>query len=118
MGLAHSLGALTTLRVLARQPEPWTLGGLVLVSGFAELLPALPELDDYLAADVPAERLAKHIGTRAMVRSDDDPLVPPAASDALAQRLDAKVHVQPGAGHFLAEDGVTTLPCVLDLMRD
>ncbi|MBT2550574.1 alpha/beta hydrolase [Arthrobacter sp. ISL-65] len=115
--VAHSLGAITALRVLAALPEPWELGGLVLVAGFTKPLEALPELDGYLATDVDAERVAGSIAERTVIRSDTDPFVPPAVSDDLAKRLDAQLQVHPGAGHFMAEDGVTTLPAVLDLLR-
>ncbi|WP_369371281.1 RBBP9/YdeN family alpha/beta hydrolase [Promicromonospora sp. Populi] len=110
--VAHSLGGITTLRVLAALPEPWSLGGLVLVSGFTGPLNALPMLDGYLGADVDVERVRDHVAERVMIRSDADELVPPSASDALAARLVARRHVVPGAGHFLADDGITALPTV------
>ncbi|MBT2548968.1 alpha/beta hydrolase [Arthrobacter sp. ISL-65] len=115
--VAHSLGAITALRVLAALPEPWELGGLVLVAGFTGPLEALPVLDGYLATDVDVERIARNIRERAVIRSDTDLFVPTASSDDLAKRLDAQLYVQQGAGHFLAEDGVTSLPAVLDLAR-
>jgi predicted alpha/beta hydrolase family esterase len=115
--VAHSLGAVTALRVLAALSEPWELGGLVLVAGFTEQLDALPELDGYLATDVDVERIARSIGKRTVIRSETDPFVPPAASDDLARRLGAQLQVHPGAGHFMAEDGMTSLPAVLDLLR-
>lgn len=115
--VAHSLGVVTALRVLAGLPEPWELGGLVLVAGFTEQLDALPELDRYLATDVDVERLARSIAERTVICSETDPFVPPAASDDLARRLDARLQVHPGAGHFMAEDGVTRFPAVLDLLR-
>lgn len=114
--VAHSLGAITALRVLAALPEPWQLGGLVLVAGFIEPLAALPELDRYLATDVDVERLARSIRKRTVIRSETDPFVPSAASDHLARRLDARLQVHPEAGHFMAEDGVTSFPAVLDLI--
>jgi serine hydrolase len=103
--------------VLAGLPEPWDLGRLVLVAGFTKQLEALPELNSYLATDVDAERVAGSIAERTVIRSDADPFLPPAVSDDLAKRLDAQLQVRPGAGHFMAEDGVTTLPAVLDLLR-
>lgn len=114
--VAHSLGGITALRVLAALPGRWRLGGLVLVAGFTGPLAALPILDDYLADDVNAESVAERIGTRVMIRSDDDPYVPTAASDTLARRLGAVVHIQHDAGHFLAADGVATLPLVAEMI--
>lgn len=115
--VAHSLGGITALRVLAALPGAWRLGGLVLVSGFTGRLSALPMLDNYLRADVDAEGLTPNIGVRVVIRSDDDVFVPSFASDQLAQRLNAGVRIQAGAGHFLAEDGITTLPIVTEALR-
>ncbi|MFF1253506.1 RBBP9/YdeN family alpha/beta hydrolase [Pseudarthrobacter sp. NPDC058329] len=115
--VAHSLGAITALRVLAALPNWWELGVLILVAGFVERLDALPELDRYLAADVDVERLARSIRTRTVIRSETDPFVPPAASDDLARRLDAQLQVHTEAGHFMAKDGVTRFPAVLDILR-
>jgi predicted alpha/beta hydrolase family esterase len=115
--VAHSLGVVTVLRVLETLPEPWELGGLVLVAGFTEPLEALPELDGFLATDVAVERMATSIRKRTVLRSDTDPFVPPEASDDLARRLRARLQVYAGAGHFMAEDGVTRLPALLDLIR-
>ena len=114
--VAHSLGGITALRALAALGEPWQLGGLILVSSFTGTLKSLPMLDEYLSADIDVESITKNIGVRAMIRSDVDAFVPAQASDELAHRLDADLHVQPGAGHFLAQNGVHELPLVLDLL--
>ncbi|WP_371029992.1 RBBP9/YdeN family alpha/beta hydrolase [Pseudoclavibacter sp. JSM 162008] len=114
--VGHSLGAVTSLRALAAQLGDWRLGGVVFVSGFTGTLDTLPDLDEYLAEEVDVERVADRIDTRVVIRSDDDTLVPPAASDALARRLSAEIRVQPGAGHFLEADGMTSLPVVLDAL--
>lgn len=115
--VAHSLGGITVLRALAALTDPWQLGGLVLVSGFTGALKSLPVLDEYLSTDVDVERIANYIRVRAVVRSDADVFVPTEASNELAQRLNAELHIQPGAGHFLTEDGVSDLPLVLDLLQ-
>ncbi len=115
--VAHSLGAVTALRVLAALPESWQLGGLVLVAGFVSRLDALPELDGYLSGEVDVERLAGSIRARMVIRSDTDPFVPPEASDELARRLGAQLQVHPEAGHFMAADGVTKFPALLGLLR-
>jgi predicted alpha/beta hydrolase family esterase len=36
--------------------------------------------------------------------------VPPAHTDRVAQLLGTSALILPGAGHFLASDGITTLP--------
>ncbi|WP_256990970.1 RBBP9/YdeN family alpha/beta hydrolase [Rhodococcus sp. 06-235-1A] len=112
--VAHSLGCLAVLRHLATLTGPWQLGTLVLVSGFVDRLPALPDLDGFVASGVMLSRMQDHIESISILRSDDDPIVPPAHTDRLARLLDASVQIVPGTGHFLASDGVTCLPPVFD----
>jgi predicted alpha/beta hydrolase family esterase len=112
--VGHSLGCISVLRHLLQRADRWELGGLVLVAGFTGTLPVLPELDDILAMDPPVESLAAHVGTIALIGSDNDPVVPTDATNALAQRLNARVDVVSGAGHFLDTDGVRELSIVLD----
>lgn len=114
--VAHSLGAITVLRHLAALPHPWTLGGAVLVSGFTGRLDGVPILDTFLADDVNLAAVVPNILQRHVIHSDDDPIVPPEASAALAVRLQSQVHVVRGAGHFLDSEGVTTLPLVAELL--
>lgn len=111
--VAHSLGCLTVLRHLASLPRPWRLGTLVLVSGFLDPLPALPELDSYIADGCDITGLRDRIDRLTILRSDADDFVPIAHTDRLAELLDTTATVVPGAGHFLATDGVTALPEVL-----
>lgn len=112
--IAHSLGCLAVLRHLACLTGTWRLGRLVLVSGFLDPLPALPELDEFIGVGCDVTRLREHIDEIIVIRSDDDPLVPPPHTDRLAALLGARALVVPGAGHFLAADGHTTLPAAYD----
>ncbi|MBF6329678.1 alpha/beta hydrolase [Nocardia transvalensis] len=52
-----------------------------------------------------------------MFYSDNDEIVPPAASQALAADLDAEQIVIPGGGHFPADDGFTKLPEALEAVE-
>ncbi|WP_454194282.1 RBBP9/YdeN family alpha/beta hydrolase [Nocardia sp. Marseille-Q1738] len=116
--VAHSLGCLTVLRHLCSLPEPWHVGALVLVSGFVDQLPALPELNAYIGDGCDVEGLSNHIGRLTVIRSDSDPLVPVGHTDRLANLLGTSAEVVPGAGHFLASDGVTSLPEILVALGD
>ncbi|MBB1024569.1 MULTISPECIES: RBBP9/YdeN family alpha/beta hydrolase [unclassified Dietzia] len=111
--VAHSLGCLAVLRHLASLTGPWQVGTLVLVSGFVDTLPALPALDDFIGDGVDLAGIREHIGSLTIVRSDDDTHVPVELTDRLARLLGTSAAVVPGAGHFLAADGVTTLPHAL-----
>lgn len=114
--VAHSLGCLTVLRYLAALRTPWRLGALVLVAGFVDPCPALPNLDDYISGGCPVNGLAERIDRLRLLRSDADDYVPIEHTDRLAASLDTTTVVVPGAGHFLGSDGVTTLPQVLDVL--
>lgn len=112
--IAHSLGCLSVLRYLLSLPGRWRLGTLVLVSGFIDRLPALPELDGFIGDGCDVTGLSKHIGRLVIFRSDNDSIVPPRHTDNLAGKLGVSAQVVPGAGHFLAAEGVTELPLVRD----
>ncbi|HST72830.1 RBBP9/YdeN family alpha/beta hydrolase [Kocuria rosea] len=114
--VGHSLGCITVLRHLARLPQPWTLGGIVLVAGFTGRLESVPLLDDFLAEDVDLAAVRANTRHRLVLRSDEDPTVPAAATEELAARLGAELRVVPGAGHFCGSDGVSRLPVVLDAL--
>ncbi|WP_350348501.1 alpha/beta hydrolase [Agromyces sp. G08B096] len=108
--IAHSLGCLAALRHLASLREPWRLGALVLVSGFVDPLPALPSLDGFIGDGVDVSAIRDRVESITVLRSDDDLIVPAEHTDRLAGLLGTSAQVVPGAGHFLASDGVTMLP--------
>lgn len=110
--IAHSLGCLSVLRCLRSLVGPWRLGALVLVSGFLERLPVLPELDDFIGDGCDVTGLSDHVDRLVIVRSDNDSIVPPTHTDRLAEQLGTVARVVPAAGHFLAAEGITELPIV------
>lgn len=108
--VAHSLGSLTVLRHLLALPPGWRLGTLVLVAGFAEPVPGFAALDDFVGGHTDVRSVAERVDRVTVIRSDADPIVPPALTDRLAAQLGTTAQVVPGAGHFLAAEGITTLP--------
>lgn len=112
--VAHSLGCLSVLRYLIQLPGAWRLGVLVLVSGFNDRLPALPELDSFIGDGCDVAGLSEHIDRIVVIRSDNDSLVPPLLTDRLAEQLGIAARVMTGAGHFLAAEGITELPIARD----
>lgn len=129
--VAHSLGNATALQALRRlrtEGRAIELAAFVAVAPFAAPLPAtgVPELDMFRLGDSergPGQRafldeldlpaLRPHLGAVRVIRSDDDPLVPAPLSDQVAAGWGAHTEVVPGAGHFLATDGVLELPLLL-----
>lgn len=112
--IAHSLGCLAVLRYLRSISTAWRLGALILVSGFVDRLPALPELNDFIGSDFELSGLTEHIDRVLVFRSDNDAIVPPALTDSLAKQLGVSSQVIPGAGHFLAAEGISELPAVFE----
>ncbi len=108
--VAHSLGCLTVLRHLQSLRTPWRVGTLVLVSGFVDPLPAFPELDAFIGDGCDTDGISTHVDRLTLLRSDADPYVPPNHTDRLAALLNTTAQIIPGAGHFLASDGMTALP--------
>ena len=112
---SKSLGTLSLLHYLsATRPEQ--VGGIILAAGFGARLPELPTIGGFnIDAYIDRARL-DDAALRAMTPyihhliSDNDYVVAPANSDALATRLGGTVHRVANAGHFLAADGITTLP--------
>lgn len=95
-------------------PNAWHLSSLVLVAGFVDKLPTLPELDDFIGKGVGLDGLCERVATLTVLRSDNDPYVPIGHTDRLARLLGTSSQVIPGGvGHFLAEDGVVALPAAL-----
>lgn len=99
--IGHSLGCLSLLRYLGSAEGWWSLGGLVLVAGFVEKLPELPELDAFIGHGVDASMLGSRIRHAVVIRSDNDAIVPPERSIRLAQALNAREILVRGGGHFL-----------------
>lgn len=118
--VAHSLGCLTTLRYLSNLPGQWQLGALVLVAGFVEEFPKLPELAEFIGQQPQAgcglATIKKRVGKILVLRSDFDPIVPVHLTSNLAELLEANEVVVPSAGHFLDREGVTTLPQALQVL--
>lgn len=106
--ITHSLGGIATLNYLSSVDEP--VGGLICVAGFSTRVSSLPQLDPFTAREPRIEECARRIRHRAVVCSNNDPVVDPALSHQLAGRLNAPVIEVAGAGHFCEQEGVTRLP--------
>ena len=127
--MTHSLGGLAALRAIERvissspdHRDEQHLAAFIAVAPFAQHLPPTGEveldhflitgLSDFLKGADPRE-LRPFLGATTVIHSDNDPLVPQAASRRFATAISADVVTVPGAGHFLASDGVTSLPQVV-----
>lgn len=112
--VSHSLGGIALLRYLERLPAATAIGGYVLVSGFNAPLASLPQLEAFAKPDLDVQRLSRIAAQRSVIASADDYAVPPALSEALAGQLQASYRLVERGGHFLASEGFTEFPLVLD----
>lgn len=115
--VAHSLGCITTLQYLNRLAATPALGGLVLVAGFAEALAGLPELNGFSQAPLNWAHLQALAPQRLVVLSEDDAVVPAAATTRLSAALQAPLLRLNQRGHFMSQDGCDTLPEVAIWLR-
>ena len=114
--VAHSLGGITLLNFLAKQ-NPSKVGGIILVSGFTETLPTLPQLDSYILNSQNEQIDLKVTQNKHLFISDNDSYVPSELSIKLAKHLDIPFTLIPKAGHFLAEDGYTDFPQLVKYLK-
>lgn len=112
--VAHSLGCISVLRHLERTPAGTAIGGYVLVSGFNLPLEVLPQLALFAKPDLKVRKLAAMAAFRSVVASANDAGVPAHLSEALAKDLQARYVVVEHGGHFLASEGFTEFPLLLD----
>ena len=115
--VAHSLGCLSVLHYLDGLPDGARVGGLVLVSGFVDPLPDLPDLDPFTAPAIAFERIIRRTEHRTVIASRNDPIVPYAHTVRLQQALDATLLTVEQGGHFLASDGFRRHPLVDRALR-
>ena len=116
--IAHSLGCIAALSMLARLEVPWSASALFLVSGFKESLPMLPELDDFLDPDFDADRIIRGFDRRVSVSGTDDKIVPAQYSRRLAEQLNTAIFEVPESTHFLESEGYDSFPLLLSLVND
>ena len=115
--IGHSLGSVTTLRVLERMPRPWRLRGLLLVAGFVSALPNLPKLNEFTEPPINLPELARNIVHRSVFGSDNDTTVAPVYTAELAHGLDAPLTIIPGGGHFVDRLGCRSIPELLPVVN-
>lgn len=112
--LGHSLGCITLLHYLQQLSEPASAGGLILVAGFDQVLPGLPELEPFVRPAYDPDKIRRIAPRRISIASRDDGVVPYPFSVALAERIGSSLYAVEHGGHFLGREGFTELPLVRD----
>lgn len=115
--VGHSLGCITALRYLHHYADS-RAGGLIMVSGFSEAVPGLEALDSFTSQLPDLPSIIRRVSQRAVIGSLDDEIVPVEYSLRLSQQLSAPFYGLPDHGHFLGQQGVTTLPLAEKLLTE
>lgn len=107
--VGHSLGCITVVRYLLKQPPERKVGGCVFVAGFTSSL-GFNEISDFETEPHEVERARNRMNRVVCIISDMDPVVPLERATEFAKLLDAKIIIHPGKGHFTKDEGVIALP--------
>ena len=112
--VAHSLGCVTILRLLAQLTVNEMPAGIILVSGFNETLPiwrqhGLSEMDTFIYPPLEMGQIVNGVKHRYVIGSLNDTIVPTELTLKLSQQLNAPFYALPDSGHFLGDDGINEL---------
>jgi len=111
--VAHSLGCIAALNFLRRSGT--RIGAAIWVSGFAQPLPDLPILDSFTDTVVASPSdLSLSVNQQLVIAAKDDSIVPHHFSEDFAAQLNAPLKMLISGGHFLAEDGYSRFPELLE----
>ena len=115
MLIGHSLGCATILRYLEQMDEGIRVGGAVLVAGFTDAM-GNEEIASFFQRPLALEVCRQRARGFVCIHSSDDPA---AAPDYLKHalefldRLNARLIIVPGAGHFSENENCVELPEVI-----
>lgn len=115
--VGHSLGCPTILRYLQSLKEGEFVGGALLVAGFAEPHPDMPELDSFTSEYWDDEHIRRSSNLITLISSDNDPRVPLEAGRRMSQRFSAKLTILHDAGHINEKSGHLQVPEILTELR-
>lgn len=122
--IGHSIGCQTIMRFLEKQ-EVTTIGGILFVAPWLDLLPAAIEDDDsfttalpWLNTPIDFEKIKKFTSNINCLFSDDDYFVNKSQEDEFKEKLNAKTLVVKGCGHISQDDDIYELDEILKLAND
>lgn len=112
------VGATMVLRVL--QQSKTAVAQTILLAPFADRLPNDNDnllVTSFIAEPFDWQTIQKNAGQVSVLVSADDPVVPVALSQSVVQKLNGKIQVFSGRGHFRQSNGVASileLPGIID----
>lgn len=114
--VGHSLGCPTILRYLESLNADKKVGGVILVSTFAEPL-SLTELNSFTEPSWDDKRIMQATDNIILINSDNDPYIPFIVAERTRDRFKAKLIKMHNAGHINEKFGFTSLPVVFDELQ-
>ena len=124
--VGHSIGCQTILRYLERLPQNKKVGGVIFVAGWVSLTPmAIRSKEEqkivkpWFETPIDFENVKKSSNRFVAIFSDDDPYVPLSKNlETYREKLDAKIIIEKGKGHFSDEEGIKELPIALNKLLE
>ena len=117
--IGHSSGAVAILNLLQHMSSGAKVGDVYLVSAFKDNL-NWDALDGLFVEPYDYENIKTKASSFALLHSDNDPYIPLHHAEFLADKLNAKLIVEPGQGHFNTEQSAeyTAFPRLLELIEN
>lgn len=113
--IGHSLGCVTALRYILEKNIK--IKGAILVSGFINENPMAEQtegLQEFVNESLDIKKIKNLIQSRIVITAKDDDIVPTEATQKLAKELDANLIILSSGKHFIARDGYTDFPFLLN----
>ena len=111
--VGYSLGCITILRFLENLDEKQKIGGAILVAGFDNPL-NINELGNFFQGPLNWDKAKRVCKKFVVIHSEDDPDVPADNGIRMSNNLGAKKILVNGYKHFSGDDGINSLPLVLE----
>lgn len=117
--IGHSLGCVTALRYIIEKNIK--IKGAIFVSGFINENPMKEQtegLQEFIEGALDIAKIKSLIPLRTVITAIDDDIVPTKATQKLAKTLDAHLIILKTGKHFIARDGYTDFPVLLNKIEE
>ena len=119
--VGHSMGCQAILRYLETLPEGSKIGGTVFVAPWLNLTDENWDetytreiAEPWIKTPINWQKISARTESFVVIYSDNDPYVPADSAQLIGEKLNAKIVLDSGRGHFSEEDDVTQLPAARD----
>lgn len=113
--IGHSLGCMAILKYLEALPKQQRLKACIFVAGFGRRFSKYQGgHDSFFEHDLDWRKIKRHVDSFVAIHSRDDSNVGYEEIYVFADKLNAKVVLLDGMGHFGSQDGVYEAPSVLE----